>query len=85
MGSPSSSTSAQADPGQPAIDGSLVVWEDYRNGLQEDLYGKDIDTKVEFPVCTDPSLQEWPAISGKLVVWDDNRTDVSDIWGCRLP
>ncbi len=74
-----------ADPGQPAIDGSLVVWEDYRNGLQEDLYGKDIDTKVEFPVCADPSLQEWPAISGKLVVWDDNRTDVSDIWGCRLP
>ena len=75
----------KSDPGQPAIDGSLVVWEDLRNGVQEDLYGKNIDTKVGFPVCTDAGAQQWPAMSGKLVTWDDNRTDIADIWGRRLP
>ncbi|MCX5636521.1 MAG: hypothetical protein NTX52_02355 [Planctomycetota bacterium] len=58
----------------PAISGSIVVWEDYRNG-NWDIYGYDLSTQTEFPICTNDANQINPDISGDIVVWEDHRYD----------
>jgi len=60
----------------PAISGDIVVWQDSRNMKVSgwDIYGYDLATGEEFPVCTAPGKQEAAAIDGKVVVWQDERT-----------
>lgn len=61
----------------PAIDGSLVVWSDARNGGHDnmDVYGFDLATGTELAIATAPGYQGLPAVSGSIVVWEDRRTD----------
>jgi beta propeller repeat protein len=73
-----------ADPTQPAIDGSIVVWSDQRNG-DYDIYGYDLAKSVEFPVYVGPGEQFFPVVSGNLVVWQDGRDGQVDIWGVYIP
>ena len=59
----------------PAISGDIVVWEDARNPRRSgrDIYGYDLATEEEFPICTHRGDQRRPAISGRFVVWEDTR------------
>jgi beta propeller repeat protein len=53
----------------PAISGSLVVWEDDRDGNQE-IYAKDLETGIETRLTTTPGATEFePAVSGGRVVY----------------
>lgn len=61
---------------------NIIVWEDNRNedddflnGLNGDIFGYNLLTKQEFPICTDPSPQHNPRIYGDKVVWEDWRND----------
>lgn len=64
-----------------AISGHYVVWTDARNhpsGVppeygNRDIYGLDLQTMQEFPICTAPHDQLYPDISGNIVVWQDER------------
>ncbi|MBU7037062.1 MAG: hypothetical protein HXS52_03955 [Theionarchaea archaeon] len=67
----------------PALYGTVVVWEDNRNG-NPDIYGYDLSTGEEFQVTADESRQENPAIYDRIIVWEDNRNGNSDIYGYDL-
>ncbi len=81
----------------PAISGNIVVWADNRNSNEDihpgqnpygegnwDIYGYDLTTNAEFPICTAPGFQGEPAISGNTVVWVDDRNGNYDIYGATL-
>lgn len=67
----------------PAADGTLVVWQDDRNG-QFDIYLKDLAAAASQRLTADAASQESPAISGSRVVWQDNRNGTWDIYGYDL-
>jgi beta propeller repeat protein len=54
---------------KPAVHGSLVVWEDTRDGNQE-IYAKDLATGVEKRLTSTPGEDEFePAVHGTSVVY----------------
>jgi beta propeller repeat protein len=79
---------AKKDKRNPAIDGNIVVWEDWRNAYEDsggwwhnpDIYMKNLSTGVEQPVCTNTSDQYSPAVSGNRIVWQDYRNGKWDIY-----
>ena len=80
---------AASYPFDPAFSGSVVVWEDHRNGAT-DIYGRTFDRATgqpagdAFPICTAPGQQTNPAIDGDTVVWQDSRNDGWDIYAYDL-
>jgi beta propeller repeat protein len=74
------------------ISGNTVVWTDWRNGAgpdsgdaeNMDIFGYDLATQKEFPICTAPGNQQYPVISGNYVAWLDNRNGNPDIYGYDL-
>lgn len=67
----------------PAIYGDIVVWEDDRNG-NYDIYGCNLSTQDQFPICTNPHDQLNPAIYGDIVIWVDSRGKYKSIYGYSL-
>lgn len=69
--------------GQPGISENLVV---FRRGSygEWDIWGYDLSTGTEFPICTKPFAQVSPAICGNIVVWQDFRHGNWDIYGFDL-
>ena len=69
----------------PAIDNSVIVWSDTRNGT-DDIYGYDLDTRSELAICTAGSAQSEPDVSGDTVVWQDRRNSATgpDIYGYTI-
>jgi len=70
----------------PAIDGNIVVWDDYRTG-EHDIYAADIsdpNEPNEFAVCTAAGKQCNPVISGNTIVWEDWRYGNAAIFGYDL-
>jgi len=79
-----------------AFDGQnyLVVWGDYRNTVDADVYGARVDTAGTvldaggIAICTEAGNQSVPALASSgtncLVAWLDERTDDGDIYGCRV-
>jgi beta propeller repeat protein len=63
----------------PAISGTLVVWEDHRNG-NWDIYGYDFLESREFPIIEERNPQHSPDIYGTCVVWTDERGGNEDIY-----
>ncbi len=75
----------------------LVVWEDYRSGINNDIYGQVVNadgtlygtvSNVNFPVSDETTnWQNEPLVSFDninqrfLVVWTDSRNSTSDIYG----
>jgi len=59
------------------------VWRDYRNG-NWDIYGYDLSTSTEFPICINLNDQWDPVVYGDLVVWWDHRNGNWDIYGAKL-
>ncbi len=64
----------------PAIDGKNVVWEDYYNGSNYDLYRFDLSTRREKSVYVGDFNQRYPDISGDIIVWQDDRNGNWDIY-----
>ena len=61
----------------------------HRNGHIE-IYGYDLSTGNQFPICINGIYPSHPAISGDLVVWMDYRNDEYlegnyDIYGAYIP
>lgn len=52
--------------------------------LYSDIYGYDLETNTEFPVCTVSGDQYNPAIYENIVVWQDERNEDCDIYGYDL-
>ncbi len=79
-----------------AFDGTnyLVVWSDWRNGQDADIYGARVSTSgtvldaFALPISTAAEDQRHPAVSfsgtNYLVVWEDNRVFDDDIYGARV-
>ena len=74
----------------PHVSGNIVVWSDFRGGGLADIYGKNLDTGAEFPICTHPASQADPVVGGgRWVVWEDSRNQIAagygpDLWGYDL-
>ncbi|NIS36471.1 MAG: hypothetical protein GWN07_03260, partial [Actinobacteria bacterium] len=66
----------------PAVSGTVVVWQDDRNG-HNDIYLKDLAdlSGAATRLTTDEGSQERPAIDGDIVVWQDDRGGDFDIYG----
>ena len=56
----------------PDIWEDVVVWSDDRNG-NWDIYGLNLATGKEFPICTHPADQFQPHIYGNTIIWRDDR------------
>ena len=71
-------TEALASRSGLRMSGARLVWQDNRNGLQEDrrwdfdIYAYDLERDLEIPVAVTPGRQEMPAIHGYTVVWTHN-------------
>jgi beta propeller repeat protein len=65
----------------PIINGNLLIWADVRNG-NDDIYGYNLVTDEEFPICTNSGGQGVPLASGNYVVWTDTRSDPSATSPC---
>ena len=80
-----------------AFDGTnyFVVWQDYRNGSDYDIYGARIDTtgevldRVGIPICTEVQSQYYPTVAfdgtNFFVVWRDRRIGQDyKVYGARV-
>ena len=79
-----------------AFDGQnyLVVWGDYRNTVDGDVYGARVDTAGTvfdpsgIAICTEAGNQSCPTLASSgsncLVAWLDERTDDGDVYGNRV-
>lgn len=72
----------------PDIYGDIIVYEDDRdedgnwfNGDNTDIYGYNLVTNEEFPICINPKAQKQPKIYKDKVVWTDWRNDPDDDTG----
>lgn len=81
-----SETKSEIDPqphpkDNPAIDGTKIVWTDFRNGgitsssnyQNADIYLHDLSKNQTIPISTAPGNQFWPRISGRYVIYEDTR------------
>jgi hypothetical protein len=59
------------------------VWDDLRNG-NWDIYGYDLSTSTDFPICTIRNSLFEPEICCNIVVWHDLRNGNWDIYGAKL-
>lgn len=72
---------APSPQGPADISGAYVVWKDGRNSptnvppefWNNDIYGYELQTGSEIPICTNPADQINPRIDGNIVVWQDGR------------
>ncbi|MFH1732052.1 MAG: hypothetical protein ABIF82_10445, partial [Planctomycetota bacterium] len=68
------------------VSGDIIIWRDYRyvapGELVRGIYGYDLVSETEFPICTHPAAKpHLPRISGDIVVWYDDRNSGTDIYG----
>jgi beta propeller repeat protein len=69
----------------PRIDGNLVVWSDYRNDEEYNIWAYDIATDTAFRVSDASQDEREPDVSGTTVVWTMERDESKrDIRGARL-
>ena len=67
------------------IAGSIVVWQDARNGHDADIYVYDLDSHRESRLTSTSTDQTLPRLDGDIVVWQDAITATnSDIYAHDL-
>ncbi len=76
--------------------GVVIVWEDFRSGVQSDIYAQRIRSDGEklwqhdgVPVTTAPFFQNFPKITHvkndrTVIFWEDGRNGYYEIWGNML-
>ena len=76
--------------------GAIIVWEDFRNGVDFDIYAQRIDKDGNpqwdqngVVVSTAPSNQLLPVVvgdgsGGAIIAWDDSRLGYSNIYALRI-
>ncbi|MBS3081065.1 hypothetical protein J4221_06340 [Candidatus Pacearchaeota archaeon] len=64
----------------PAIYGDKIVWEDYTNSSDPNIFLYDLSTKTKKQITINPSRQTKPAIYGDKIVWIDERNKQPDIY-----
>ncbi len=57
---------------------------DFAENGNPDIYGYNLNTGEERPICTEEHTQSSPDISGDWVVWIDGRRGGADIYACNL-
>ena len=76
----------------PDIAASMVVWTDNRNG-NLDIYGRDLNSRKDFAICTNKAHQDNPSVAASVVgsrteyvaVWVDKRNhEGGDIYGRNI-
>ena len=58
------------------IDGDIIVWRDYRDNSEYDIYMYDLSTEAETNLNLSESeqiSQSSPHVAGNIIVWSDNR------------
>ncbi len=73
--------------GEPAIWGSIVVWEDTRSGPgNEDIYAYSMTSDTEFKVNQDTGDSDNynPRVHGDYIVWQDRRHGTADIYAYEI-
>lgn len=68
----------------PDVGDNLVVWQDFRNGHDWDIYGYNLTTGQEFQITDDDAHQMNPAVAGNVVVWQDIRDGYWQIYAAEL-
>jgi hypothetical protein len=53
--------------------GDIVVWDEKRNSATSDIFGYNLKSGREFPICLGREDQLSPKISGNTVIWLDDR------------
>lgn len=78
------------------MNGSIITWQDKRNGATEDVYTQRISsggtaqwTSNGVAVCTESGMQVYPQIisdgsNGAIITWYDYRPGTSDIYAQRV-
>ena len=56
------------------INGDLVVWDDYRDKSDSDIFGHNLSTGKTFRICSSSGNQFAPKISDCTVIWCDGRS-----------
>lgn len=67
----------------PSLSGSLIAWEDYRNGGSDpNIYITDLDDPSGGgqQITFDTTEQVSPAISGSIIAWEDKRVPARSIF-----
>jgi beta propeller repeat protein len=69
---------SDSDQVAPAINGTLVAWEDDRNGTDVDVYDRNMTSPPgnEALIAGGPGDQFEPAVSDQYVVWNDSNTAI---------
>lgn len=76
-----SSTQDQLDPD---IQGSKLVWQDWRDVGPGEIYFKDLESGEQRRITTNTFGQYNPAVYGNWIVWQDNRNNQVDLYGYDL-
>jgi beta propeller repeat protein len=73
---------------QDEIDASVqagrVVWQDFRDVGQGEIYFKDLESGRELRITTNSFGQYHPDIFNEWIVWQDNRNGEVDVYGYNL-
>ena len=68
----------------PSISGNMVVWQDFRDNTNFQIYSNDLLTAIETQITNDPWEHSAPAIDENTIVWQDKRTGIYDIYEYNL-
>jgi beta propeller repeat protein len=68
-------TNDPARQGVPSISGDKVVWEDWRNPYNPEIYLYDFTNNIETRVTNNIWGQYGPIIAGQKIFWTDNRPE----------
>lgn len=72
------------DQKNPAIYDDVIVWEDKRSGIANDIYMYDISSTTETRVTDEMANQSSPKIFADVVVWVDERNGLKDLWSYSI-
>lgn len=73
-----------ADQLDPALRNGRIVWQDFRDVGQGEIYFRNLETGEQRRLTNNPLGQYAPDIDGHWVVWQDNRHTQVEIYGLDL-
>ncbi len=70
----------------PIISDNTIVWTDFRNGQNTDVWGYNLKTKQEFPIIQGPGHDQAAGLQGNHLLYNEylSDTNTSNIWLLNL-